>query len=78
MSLMCIKECLHTFLLQIHQTNKLKHTGTHKKDKKHDLRVILMENRFLVDPASYYATQRHSLMSDFYKNEGSRRKALRL
>ena len=40
----------------------------HKKDKKHDLCVISMEIKFFVDPARYYATQRHNPRSDFYKN----------
>ena len=39
-----------------------------KKDKKHDLYVILMENQVFVDPARYYATQRHNPRSEFYKN----------
>ena len=40
--MMCVKECLHTFLLHINQINKIKHSGSAQK---HDLRVISMENR---------------------------------
>ena len=38
--MMCVKECLHTFLLQINQINKINIVEVHKKDKKHDLCVI--------------------------------------
>ncbi len=42
---MCVKECLHTFLPQINQINKIEHGGNAQKRQKHDLRVISMENR---------------------------------
>ena len=71
--MMCVKVCLHMFLLQINQINKIKHTESvswKKKYKKHDLCVISIENQFLVsfslDPALYYATPRHNPRSDFF------------
>ena len=71
--MMCVKVCLHMFLLQINQINKIKHSESvswnKKKYKKHDLCVISIENQFLVsfslDPALYYATPRHNSRSDF-------------
>ena len=72
LAMMCVKVCLHMFLLQINQINKIKHSGSElkdKKDKKHDLCVISMENQFFpLYPARYYATPRHNPRSDFYKN----------
>ena len=45
--MMCVKVCLHMFLLQINQINKIKHSGSVSwKTKKHDLCVISMENQF--------------------------------
>ena len=32
--MMCVKECLHTFLLQINQINKIKHSGSAQKRQK--------------------------------------------
>ena len=50
LAMMCVKVCLHMFLLQINQINKIKHSGSvswkTKKTKKHDLCVISMENQF--------------------------------
>ena len=76
LAMMCVKVCLHMFLLQINQINKIKHSESvswNKKNyKKHDLCVISIENQFLVrfslDPALYYATPRHNPRSDFLKN----------
>ena len=62
--MMCVKVCLHMFLLQINQINKIEHSVKDKKDKKHDLCVILMENQFSLYPAHYYATPRHNPRSD--------------
>ena len=74
--MMCVKVCLHMFLLQINQINEIKHSESvcwnKKKYKKHDLCVISIENQFLVsfslNPALYYATLRHNPRSDFLKN----------
>ena len=76
LAMMCVKVCLHMFLLQINQINKIKHSESvswNKKNyKKHDLCVIFIENQFLVsfslDPALYYATPRRNPRSDFFKN----------
>ena len=47
LAMMCVKVCLHMFLLQINQINKIKHSGSvFWKTKKHDLCVISMENQF--------------------------------
>ena len=77
--MMCVKVCLHMFLLQINQINKIKHSESvswkqknkkTKTKKKHDLCVISIENQFLVsfslDPALYYATPRHNPKSIFF------------
>ena len=68
--MMCVKVCLHMFLLQINQINKIKHSESVSWKKKHDLFVISIENQFLVsfslDPALYYATPRHNPRSDFF------------
>ena len=73
LAMMCVKVCLHMFLLQINQINKIKHSESvswNKKIQKHDLCVISIENQFLVsfslDPALYYATPRHNPRSDFF------------
>ena len=76
LAMMCVKVCLHMFLLQINQINEIKHSESvswnKKKYKKHDLCVISIENQFLVsfslDPALYYATPRHNPRSDFVTN----------
>ena len=76
LAMMCVKVCLHMFLLQINQINEIKHSESvswnKKKYKKHDLCVISIENQFLVsfslDPALYYAMPRHNLRSDFLQN----------
>ena len=34
----CVKECLHTFLLQINQINKIKHNGSAQKRQKRQKR----------------------------------------
>ena len=69
LAMMCVKVCLHMFLLQINQINKIKHSEVYPENKKHDLCVISIENQFLVsfslDPALYYATPRHNPRSDF-------------
>ena len=56
LAMMCVKVCLHMFLLQINQINKIKHSGSvswkTKKTKKHDLCVISMENQFFVVPSA--------------------------
>ena len=77
LAMMCVKVCLHMFLLQINQINKIKHSESvswnKKKYKKHDLCVISIENQFLVsfslDPALYYATLRHNPRSDLKKKK---------
>ena len=60
------------FLLQINQINKIKHSESVSWKQKHDLCVISTENQFLVsfslDPAPYYAMQRHNPRSDFFLN----------
>ena len=70
LAMMCVKVCLHMFLLQINQINKIKHSETVFWKQKHDLCVIPIENQFLVsfslDPALYYATPRHNPRSDFF------------
>ena len=52
LAMMCVKVCLHMFLLPINQINKIKHSESvswnQKKYKKHDLCVISIENQFLV------------------------------
>ena len=73
LAIMCVKVCLHMFLLQINQINKIKHSESVSwKQKKHDLCVISIENQFLVsfslDPALYCATPRHNPRSDLKKN----------
>ena len=72
--------CLHMFLLQINQINKIKHSESvswkkkqkQKQKQKHDLCVISIENQLLVsfslDPALYYATLRHNPRSVFFLN----------
>ena len=60
--MMCVKVCLHMFLLQINQMNKIKHSesvswnkkNTKKKykKKKNDLCVISIENQFFVGPSA--------------------------
>ena len=74
LAMMCFKVCLHMFLLQINQINKIKHSESvswnkKTKNKKHDLCAISIENQFLVsfslDPALYYATPCHNPRSDF-------------
>ena len=71
--MMCVKVCLHMFLLQINQINEIKHSESvswnkQKNYKKHHVCVISIENQFLVsfslDPALYYATPRHNPRSD--------------
>ena len=72
-AMMCVKVCLHMFLLQINQINKIKHSESVSWKQKNticvDLCVISIENQFLVsfslDPALYYATPRHNPRSDF-------------
>ena len=73
LAMMCVKVCLHMFLLQINQINKIKHSGSEswktKKDKK--TRFVCNFNGksvFPLYPACYYATPRHNPRSDFYKN----------
>ena len=74
LAMMCVKECLHTFLLQINQINKIKHSGNAQKRQKTRLMCFMCINfngkliEFFVDPARYCATQRHDANSDFYKN----------
>ena len=55
LAMMCVKVCLHMFLLQINQINKIKHSESVSWKQKHDLCVISIENQFLVsfslDPA---------------------------
>ena len=71
--MMCVKVCLHMFLLQINQINKIEHSESvswkQKTTKKHDLCVISIENQFSVsfssDPALYYATPCQNPRSDF-------------
>ena len=45
-----VKVCLHMFLFQVNQINKIKHhkSVSWKQKKKHDLCVISIENQFLV------------------------------
>ena len=71
LAMMCVKVCLHMFLLQINQINKIKHSESVSWKQKHDLCVFSIENEFLVsfslDPALYYATPRHNPRSDLKK-----------
>ena len=77
LAMMCVKVCLHMFLLQINQINKIKHRESVSWEQKNTicsyLCVISIENQFLVsfslDPALYYATPRHNPRSDFIKND---------
>ena len=59
LAMMCVKVCLHMFLLQINQINEIKHSESvswnQKNAKKHDLCVISIENQVLV---SFSFTQR--------------------
>ena len=49
LAMMCVKVCLHMFLLQINQINKIKNlVKVYPENKKHDLCVISIENQFLV------------------------------
>ena len=77
LAMMCVKVCLHMFLLQINQINKIKHSESVSWKQKHDLCVISIENQFLVsfslDPARYYycyyyTMPRHNHRSDFVQN----------
>ena len=36
LAMMCVRECLHTFLLQINQMSETKHSGSTQKRQKHD------------------------------------------
>ena len=66
---MCVKECLYTFLLQINQINKIKHTGSAQKRQKTQFTCNFNGKlSFSRDPARYYATQHHNPRSDSYKN----------
>ena len=68
LAVMCVKVCLHMFLLQINKINNT--VKVYSENKKHDLCVIAIENQFLVsfslDPALYYATPRYNPRSDFF------------
>ncbi len=48
LAMMCVKECLHTFVLQINQINKIKHTGrlVHKKTKTRLMRNFNRKSSF--------------------------------
>ena len=48
LAMMCVKVCLHMFLLQINQINKIKHSESVSWKQIHDLCVISIENQFLV------------------------------
>ena len=67
--MMCVKVCLHMFLLQINQINKIKHSESVSWKQKTRFVFNSIENQFLVsfslDPALYYATPRHNPRSDF-------------
>ena len=58
LAMMRVKVCLHMFLLQINQLNKIKHSKSVFWKQKHDLCVISIENQFLVrfslNPLLYY------------------------
>ena len=72
LAMMCVKVCLHMFLFQINQINKIKHSESVSWKKKHDLCVISIENQFLVsfllEPVLYHATPRHNPRFNFLKN----------
>ena len=75
LAMMCVKVCLHMFLLQINQINKIKHSGSVSwKTKRQKTRFVCNFNGksvfqlFSLYPARYYTTLRHNPRSDFYKN----------
>ena len=72
LAMMCVKVCLHMFLLQINQINKIKHSGSVSWKTKKTKNTICVwfqwKISFSLYPARYYATPRHNPRSDFYKN----------
>ena len=75
LAMMCVKLCLHMFLLQINQINKIKHNESVSwKQKKKKTRFVCnfhwksVSVSFSLDPALYYATLRHSRRSEFFLN----------
>ena len=72
LAMMCVKVCLHMFVLQINPINKIKHSESVSWKQKtrfvcnfHWKSVLVS---FSLDPALYYATPRHNPRSDFKKN----------
>ena len=72
LAMMCIKVCLHMFLLQINQINKINIVEVYpERQKRQKTRFVCNFNGKLVFslcPARYYATPHHNPRSDFYKN----------
>ena len=73
LAMMCVKVCLHMFLLQINQINKIKHSGsvswkTKKRQKTWFVCNFNGKSVFPLYPARYYTTLHHNPRSDFYKN----------
>ena len=71
LAMMCVKVCLHMFLLQINQINKIKHSESVSWKKKKTRFVCNFHwksvfGQFSLDPALYYATPRHNPRSDFF------------
>ena len=69
LAMMCVKVCLHMFLLQINQINKIKHSESVSWNKKKIQKTRFVCNfqwksvhlvSFSLDPALYYATPRHN------------------
>ena len=72
LAMMCVKVCLHMFLLQINQINKIKHSGSVSWKTKKTRNTICVKFQWKISfslyPARYYATPRHNPRFDFYKN----------
>ena len=71
-AMMCVIVCLHIFLLQINQINKIKHSESVSWKQK--TRFVCnfhwksVFGQFSLDPALFYATPRHNPRSDFFQN----------
>ena len=71
LAMMCVEVCLHMFLLQINQINKIKHSESVAwKQKTTKTRFTCNFNGksvfCLLYAALYYATPRHNPLSDFF------------
>ena len=68
-AMMCVEVCLHVFLLQINQINKIKHSESVSwKQKTRFTCIFNGKSVFSLYAARYYATPRHNPPSDFFKN----------